>query len=267
MPELRYCVLLEGLSELKPPLIAQALAAHLGVPAADAARAARQCWGIPLEAADKETAAALVGRLSERGLRALAVPTTLLEDLPAAAPASRVEFSESGLIVHTQEGAARSEWGDITLVAAAAFLRSASRPKAGPDGPSVAEKAIRLGLAMSGIPPSLALPTPPGSTPPAPETDLAFSAFVVAGKPAFRVLVEGDHFDYSGLGPRMAYNSLMNFKAVLAEIQARGPAALVNRGLTAMSRGEILSSLGYESLKDLERECRWLLTLRTLKKA
>ncbi len=65
----------------------------------------------------------------------------------------------------------------------------------------------------------------------------------------------------------MGYGAETNFHALLEELVARAPAALRGKGTRAMLARRPAGDSFYESLDDLEREERWLLTLAALKAA
>jgi hypothetical protein len=58
---------------------------------------------------------------------------------------------------------------------------------------------------------------------------------------------------------------LGNLRALARRLAGLWPEAGRNRGLRFILEGKPQRDMGYESLADLERESRWLLTLRALR--
>ena len=63
----------------------------------------------------------------------------------------------------------------------------------------------------------------------------------------------------------MAYNVLANFRTLACELARRAGSAMKTRGVGILMAGEPITAMGYESLDELDRESRWLLTLALLK--
>ena len=60
----------------------------------------------------------------------------------------------------------------------------------------------------------------------------------------------------------MLYQAMGNLKLVLADQIEAAPEAWLNHGTRVLLEGKPIRTMGYESVDDLERETRWLLTLR-----
>jgi hypothetical protein len=259
---LDYHVLLGNLEAAKPPLIAEALAKLHGVPAADMAQAARRSWGFALESASKEKAEALVGHLAAKKLESFVLPANLVEELPARADLPTLSLADP----HFEAGGQRRSWSNVSVIAACALTRTVTHTRPGEPESTMADKALKLGLMMSGLPTGLAPKTPQGPVKSS-ETEFSFHALLVVSEPAAVLHLDCDRFDYSCLGEKMGYNALLNFKALLTELKSRAPKALVNRGFEALRLSAPVAALGYEALADLEKESRWLTTLRALGRA
>lgn len=246
----RYAVLVESQDDLKVPVVAEALAAWKGVPVADAIIAARRCWGLSVESEEKPAADKLAGLLQSRGVGALAVPSSLLEELPAVEPIRSLASAPSKSTV---------------LIAAAGFKKTTTREVKTTEGPSPTQRALKIGLAIAGV------PTFGGGSREVvkrvEESDLVFYADVVLSDPPLRLRVDAQDFDYSCLGARKGYDALGNFRTLLMVVGDAAPAAVKNKGCRYLLDGKPVRETGYEGLADLEREERWLLTLRALGKA
>ena len=90
---------------------------------------------------------------------------------------------------------------------------------------------------------------------------------LIFAEPARRVRIAAANFDYSALDEKMSYSAELNFRALVAELAARAPAALRGKGARAVLAKAPSGALAYESFEELEREERWLLALAVLSAA
>lgn len=264
-PAADYAVLIAEEAQLRPADIARALAAARKVPFQDTMRSARRCWGIVEEGLGKAEAAAAAASLTGAGLRAAAIPGTLVEELPEAEPVCRMEFSSEGLFPETRAGGGRVPWTRLALIAAAGFRQAeAPRPAAG-EAPDPAKKLLKLGFTLAtGLPTSLGLGKPPPA-PTAPQAEFLLFLDLILKEPARRLRIEGARFDFSCLRKRMLYDVLGNCRQLTADLAAAAPAARRNRGARVFIENRPLREMGYDALSDMERECRWLRTLEALR--
>lgn len=247
---LLYAALLSNPEALFSPKIAEALARFQKVPLADVGAPARHSWGIVASGLPKPECEKLVDYLDETGLGGLAIPEKLLEDLP---PAQALETLAPGarlLNLTPRRGAPLSvAWSQLSLLAAAAFKKTTRKTVKTSEGPASGEKAGKNKEAFKTRE----------------ETDLVLYLDICAGGARFRV--DAQNFDYAFLKAKMAYGVLSNFKSMAIALFERAPGAWKNRGMKIVFEGKPVNSMGYEDLDDLERETRWLLTLRALKPA
>lgn len=249
MAELRYAVVLTG--ELpSAAALSKALAPALGRPAVDLAPALRRCRGLVDLDASEASARLQVGALTSAGIPALALPASLIEDLPPAEPLASLGLPRP-----------------VRLVAAAAFTQRSARTVVVDEGPSAGKRALGLGLTMAtGLPPSVFGAGGAKKVEKRVESsELLYFADVLAGAPLRRWRVDAHDFDFSCLGDRMGLDAAGNFRAVLKLLLEAGERS--NAGARGLLSGVPVLQLGYESVEDLEREERWLLTLAALDKA
>lgn len=263
---LTYAVLISGQAPARLADIAQALAAARKVPFQDMMQAVRRSWGIIEDGAAKPAAEATVQALEKAGIKSVAVPSNLVEELPPAEPLAGAQFSPDGLFPVSKEGGApRLVWQNLALVAAAGYKETEIRHIANPENPDMAKKLLKTGLLlMAGIPPGFggAKKQPPKAVE---VSDLVFVLDLVFKEPARRLRIDARHFDFSCLKERMRYDALGNFKILLDDAARLAPLALLNRGAMVLLEKRPVREMGYEALSDMERECRWLLTLEALK--
>jgi len=96
------------------------------------------------------------------------------------------------------------------------------------------------------------------------EHGLAFYAELHYEDPSRRLQIDASHFDFSCLGERMLYQAQGNLKLLIGDVVRAAPEAWANHGTRVLLEGRPIRTMGYRSLEDLEREARWLLTLRRL---
>lgn len=262
-----YSVLLADDASLRPNDVARALAAARKAPVLDLMGPMRRAWGIVEEGVEKAAAEETVRILGAAGLKALAVPAELVEDLTPAERVTNLTFSAKGLTYAEREAPARqADWSRLALVAAAGVPETTTTVSApGEPPPDIAKKMLKTGFTlMTGMPTSLGM----GPKPVARKTEVTDQVYVVdlhLKGPEQRLRIEGGRFDFSCLGARKGYNIMANIKVLVGMLSAAAPAAALSRGAQVMLEGRPLREMGYDGLEDLERESRWRLTLAALK--
>jgi hypothetical protein len=245
-----FAVLLARQEARDPVALAKALAAARKTPLQDQMVFAKNCWGIVAENLGPEEAKNLGETLKTSGVECMVCPSSSLAALP---PAETTKTFES-------LAAAKP-----ALIAAAAITISSTTTKHIKEGPSAAQKIASVGLMMAtGIPIKI------GGKERTVEkkqthSDLVFYLDVVYQSPARRLRVDALHFDYSFLKERKLYQLMGNFKLLVGDLVKTSPEAVQNHGTKVLLEGKPLQTMGYNSLADLERESRWLLTLQALK--
>ncbi len=244
-----FHVLLAQPERLEPMALARVLAAIRGTPVQDQVLGAKRSWGIVGEDLSEAEARELVGALRAADVECLACRSASLAELPEAEPVTK-----------------RDGIPDVppTLIAAAGITVTSTTKRTVKGGPSPAQKAIGTAIMMStGIPLKLG-----GKKRTVQKTetqeDLVFCLDLVYEAPARRLRVVASEFDYSFLGARKLYQALGNCKLLLGEVAEGAPDAWQNHGTQVLRQNQPISTMGYGSLEDLEREERWLLTLRAL---
>lgn len=263
---LKYAVLISEPGHLKPVEIAKVLAVFRRVPVQDVVPAARKSWGILEENLEDGTAREMADSLKAAGLGAIALPQGLMEDLPSAQAVSKMPFSTEGLFPELVPGQLeRIPWERLALIAAVGFKEKVVRRIKVQEGPGLARKALDLGMRLAtGFAVGLG-----GGKREVEKTvessDLVFYLDLILKDSPQRLRIDAQDFDFSCLRGRMAYNVASNFKILVAELAQHAPGATRNRGAQVLLDGKPLREMGYESLAELERESRWLLTLRAVK--
>lgn len=256
-----HAVVLRAPAKLDLKTVAAALAKHSTLPAESLLPVARRCWGLLGEPSAAEIAEALAADLTAAGQPAVAVPVALIEELPAATAVTKAELSGDGFDILAGRGAERERlvWTHLKVLSAGAVSRSATKTVT--EGPSIAEKSVRLGVTLA-----TGLPVMGGKSTTRTVTEETRTSFIelVFAEPARRVRILAAEFDYAALGSKMSYSAELNFRALVAELAARAPAALRSRGARAILAKAPSGELAYDSLEDAEKEERWLMTLSAL---
>jgi hypothetical protein len=244
-----FAVILSRPEEREPMALAKALAAIRKTPVQDQVAAAKRGWGILAENLSAEEAQSLVEGLGRLGLECASLPTSSLVPLPETKPIGRFEPALTDRLV---------------LVAAAGITVTSTTTKAVKEGPSAAQKALSTAILLG-----TGLPIKIGGKERTVEktqtqSDRVFYLDLLYKDPFRRLRVDALHFDYSFLKERKLYQVFGNFKLLLGDLAQAVPGAWRNHGTKILLSGSPLQKMGYESLADLERETRWLLTLQTL---
>ncbi|MFI5350688.1 MAG: hypothetical protein ACHQ2Z_14170 [Elusimicrobiota bacterium] len=263
-----HAVLVRSPEKFLPTAVASVLGKRAKAPALDFVAAVRRSWGLIAESLPAGDAEALAAELTAAGQTALAAPSSLLEAPQPPVPVAKAEFSGDGFdVVSGRENTApeRLSWTRLAALCAAGLEVRTSTTVTETSPMDIGEKAMRLGLTMAtGIP----MMGSKKEVKRVVETkDRALMLDLLFLAPSRRLRIDARAFDYSLLGPKMGYGAEVNFHALLAELVARAPGSLRGKGTRAMLARRPAGESHYESLDELEREERWLLTLAALRAA
>ncbi len=258
-----YCVLLKDWkAEPKPVDLAQAVASVRKAPVQDFLARARRAHGVVDTDLPQDQAVALVGALGAKGLPAVSLPGALLEEAPAPRPCPALTLGAAGLTLPA-DGAAPLAWERLALVAAAAVKDRQRKVVKTQEGPDLKEQAVRIGLSLAtGIP--LGFGGRKEVEKVVETSELLYYVDLVFDEPRLRLRVEAQDFDFSCLGARMGPAAAPNFRRLLEELVQRAPKALQGAATRALLASRPLAPLAFDDLSDLDRECRWLCTLKAL---
>jgi hypothetical protein len=245
-----------------PQAVAKGLAAFQKIPVLDAIQKAKKAWGIPAEHLDEAQAAACVQALGVAGVRAEAVASESLAILPDPTLIAGMQMFPTRW--HLKEKSGKSHEiapGDLNILAACAIKETRSATTQKTIGPSAGQKLASFGIMMAtGLPIRIG-PKKQTIEATAEHSELFFYAELHAVQKAMRFRIDAQHFDYGVLGAAKDASIIQNFPKLLQMFAQAAPAALQNRGAQIWLAHRPLLEMGYQSLHDLDRECRWLLTL------
>lgn len=230
-----------------PMALARALAAARKTPVQDQVLVAKRAWGIVAEDLSEGEARALGQALRSSGVECAVGPTAALAAVPAVEGARTMDALPAAHPI---------------LIAVAGITVTTTTTRTEKKGPSGAQK-----IASATILVSTGIPVQIGGRKRSvekmqQEQSLAFYADLVYEAPPRRLRIDASHFDFSCLGERMLYQAQGNLKLLIGDLVRTAPEAWTNHGTRVLLDGKPIRTMGYGSLEDLEREARWLLTLR-----
>lgn len=245
-------------------IVAEAIAAARQVPVIDVTREARSCWGLVGENRPEEEATRLVAALKERGIESRNIPSANLPPLAGVQIVRKIEADENGFRCRMSRGETPLiPWPAPAFAAAAIINSSTYTNETKVEGPSKSEKLIRMSISMA-----TGIPLPGGRSRTVQvrkeHTTQIGVLDIALEKPAGRLRLEADRLDSSYLGSRRTYDSMGNFKLVVADVAERVGAERLNRGARLIVAKGNLSTMGYDNLKEFEREERWITARRLL---
>jgi len=232
-----------------PMGLAKALAAIRETPVQDQVLVAKRAWGIVADDLPESEARALGQALRSSGVECAAGPTAALAQLPAVEAARTVDVLPA---VHP------------VLIAVAGLTVTTTKTTTVEKGSSGAQKAASAAIMMT-----TGLPTKIGGRKrkvekTQSEQSLTFYADLYYERPSRRLRIDASNFDFSSLKKRMLYQAQANLRLLIEEFVHASPETWTNHGTRVLVEGRPIRTMGYGSLGDLEREARWLLTLRAL---
>jgi hypothetical protein len=245
-----FAVILARGVERDPMILAKALAELRGTPVQDQVIEARSAWGILEEGLPEAEATALAGALRSRDIACAVGPDSALARLPEPEPATTrgalpdavpILFAVAGVtLTETTTTKVKEAPGGTQTIARAAIMAGTGIPLKLGGGRKKVEKTQRT-------------------------EKLLFFADLIYDDPRRRHRIDASRFDFSCLGEKMLYHPQGNLKLLLTDLVEQAPDAWQNRGARILLEGLPIRTMGYRSLEDLEREERWLLTLRAMK--
>jgi hypothetical protein len=230
-----------------PMALARALAEARSTPVQDQVLAAKRAWGIVAEDLAESEARALAEALKSAGVECAVGPAAALVDLPDVETATTIDALPADRPI---------------LIAAAGLTVTTTSRRTEQTGPTGAQKAASAAIMMA-----TGLPIKIGGRKrkvqkTREEKRLAFYLDLHYENPARRLRIDASHFDFSCLEERMLYQAMGNLKLVVRDRVEAAPEAWLNHGTRVLLEGKPIRTMGYEFLEDLDREARWLLTLR-----
>lgn len=243
------------------PILGKAFAEIQQIPLLDGSRAAKSTWGILAENIPEDKAPSLLEIFRKCGVDVLALPMAELPAHRPPHPLSHIRPMESGLEVAANPNEwKRIPWEAIAVFGAAVFHRKILKTIKEQTGPSAGEKIVKAGILLTtGLP--IPLSKKKDITLTKEESEYEYLLDIFLRRPEIRIRLLAGHMDYNFLNEKRQFGSESNFRLMLEQLTAAAPHALKNHGAKILLNKGSISSMGYESEADLDREGRWLLAL------
>ena len=124
----------------------------------------------------------------------------------------------------------------------------------------MAQKAAGIGIMLA-----TGLPIPIGRTKQVvrkkENVELNLYAEIFLTSPDRRLRIDAQQLPYTFLKEKMGHSAMVNFRTLFADLLSGAPAALKTRGARVLSEGKPLTSMGYDSLADADKEADWFFNL------
>ncbi len=257
-------LLLIHAEDFQNPKVSEVWAKMQGCPFSEASVYLKKSWGLLSERLSTDDAARLVEAFQKKGLDIQSVPSSDLTIPPAVQPVKFLRFSTAALSLQNGATEATQPWGDLKALFAYALNESFTKTTKITHGPSPSEKLAKTAILLgTGIP----LPMSRKKTVEKTVThhELSFFMDLIFASPLRRFRVDGQHLDYSFLGPKKEMGAQGNFRLLFEELKARVPQAFLNKGSRVLAARQPVSTMGYETVDDVERETKWYLSLQGMK--
>lgn len=264
--EAKYAVVIAKVEDLQPSLMAKALAAFKGIPLYDAARIAKNCWGIVAEDLEEEPAKKLAAELKTAGLEGAVILNQFVGALPQVQWATHGSREGSIWNFSLKSGGSLSVLPqDIALITAMSYEEVSTKMTETKEGPSLGQKAMSIGFMMAtGLPINVGGKGRVVKKTERKAEQLYFANLIVKN-PLCCLRLDAKNFNYAYLKERLAYNTFHNFRALIGDLVKSAPGASLNTYAALMAQAKPPALISYESLANGDREIRWLLTLEKIK--
>ncbi len=259
-----FCVIAAGERMPGFAAMAAALAAAFGLDHPAAAVQARHCWGVFARDLEAAAADAVVGHCAACGIKTIKLPAAALARLPAAHRIKKIGFEKEHLAWMDAAGNAGTVRArEIAALSAAPVKEETMHLVKTKEGPSGAEKAVRMGImSVTGLP--IGLGKTKETIKEVRGNELAFYLDIISGSDEPRLRLSPVDLDFSCLKEKKTYSSEMNFRLLALELAAFVPAALNSAALWAMRENTPLNALPYDTMEDFETETRRLAALTSI---
>lgn len=253
--------------------LSSAVSKVLQIPAADAAGRLRRNWGILMKTADQGLARNFSRGLAVAGFDTVIIPAPELRPLPEVKTIRKASLSERGVsITGAVEGESEIPWGAFApaMVCAGSFFIDEGQGREGKntfqEGPGLSDVVKGVALMVATGMPSFKNFKPKKEKEAAASRQKMVSYLDVVSR-VFAFRVRGDSFDYSYLGSRKEYSSLLNFRKLVNDALSFLPWAVRGRGAAALAAGTSApgtpasgadSGFRYSGKEDFEAERFWL---------
>ena len=223
--------------------------------------AAKQAWGFAGEDLTRANADLLAAKCAKHGIKTTIIPSKEISSLRPVKEIEKTAISPSGLnwTTHEKETGFLS-FESVNIIAAAPIKIETIKVQVSTEGPSSLERISKTAVTLTtGIPLGFG-----GKSKEVRkeirQTELTFLLDIISTDERLRI--NSDKFDYTCLGKKKEYSSQLNFRVLLEELASFALKAEKNQGAQAILAKQPLNMLPYKTEKHLEKECRWMLTIK-----
>jgi hypothetical protein len=255
-----YFVVLKSIDHFDVPSLADILSRTLGIHRMDAATQLKRSWGLIYRTQVIEEAEELQEALEHAEIETFLLPSSKLRKPPQPTVLTTANPRNDGMAFHDKGYEKFLKWSDVGLVCAGEIEETVQTTERLPPDGKAKKWLLRTGLTPVT---AAAIQYERSEITEVTKHTTESSCYLdlIARDDHDSVRILGHSFDYSCLGNKMVYNTLVNFKTLVLDIGAFLPDATKNQGMRAMETRTASQGSKYGSLNDFENEKLWLMQL------
>jgi hypothetical protein len=255
-----YFVVLKRADQFDLPPLADILSRTLGIHRMDAATQLKHSWGLLYKTHVIEEAEELREALEQAEIETFLLPAVKLRKPRQPIVLRNVTLQQAGMSFRDKGQEKFLQWSDVVLLCAGEIEETVQRTERLPPDGKAKKWLLRTGLTPITAA-AIQYERSKVREVTKDRTESTYYLDIIAGNDYDSVRIPGDSFDYSCLGSKMAYNALINFRALAADIAKHLAHAIKNQGMRAMEAQAVVQGSKYGSLEDFEKEKLWLMQL------
>lgn len=237
---------------------------HYGLIHYEAEQAVRRSRGFIFSKISKQEAEGLSKLCRDAGVETMVIPDNLIAVLPVAVSCTGMDLTADALRYTLENHEAGSvTWDRVTIISSGSVTEEKTNLTKQKESPSAVDQVTKgIGLLTIGIP--ITFGRKKEELKETRENIQVIYLELFLKDAPYRLKINADNFNYAYLGKRKQYASVINFHAMLEDINSYAVKAMKNTGFTKMLSKEKLYRQGYDTYRDFEKELKWLATLDNL---
>lgn len=256
-----YTVIQADSAAISEKQLAAALPVTKRFAPADAAKVAKESFGLFVERLDLDRAKAFQKALREQGVESEIIDDSALFSMPPVKTTKRIDCVAEHLAVYDAMGRPREiPWSDVLVVAAGSvsLYETNVTESSSWKSPKGGKAAFLVTGGMSSVVPGMGVMPVPQTTRTlkGQEVPRYVIELIVLGDPT-RYRAEAQELSYAYLGNRQTGEPAGNIAVMLADIMKFAASAAFNQGFVALV-SDFGNAFTYPSRKSFEREIVWL---------
>lgn len=258
-PALTYALCLLSAKDLENPKLSETWAKLNSLAFSEASSQIRKSWGLLANHLSRADADKYAQALSAQEISVKIIPSPSSFAAPAASNVKSLYFSSDALGIRIQNEEALHPWKNLKGLFAFALTETTVLATQVKEGPSAGAKIAQAGIFLAtGLPLPIGKKKTEGKT--EKRTELMFYLDLLFENPWNRFRIDGQHLDYSILGPKKEMATQSNYRILFDDIRARAPIAYLNKGSRVLSDHKPVATMGYETFQDIDQELVWFLS-------